>query len=156
MKIQWDFNEFYKFAVNLTNVSKFESHMKNATKEIAKVLLEKIKGLTPVEDGNLIAGWEGNKFLVEEVDGGFEVKIVNTTEYAPWVNDGHMAYNQYGGPYPIKKRIKVTTPYQWQKGSERWYVFGHFFVERGILQLNDTKQVEDIIYAELEKWWRGV
>ena len=86
-------------------------------------------------------------------ENGFEVLLVNKTEYALYVNDGHKAYNQYGGAYPIKHRVQVRTPHQWQTGDATWYVFGHFFVERGILRLTETKRIEEIIMRELQKWW---
>lgn len=157
MKLEWDFSELTKFANNLTQMSKFEREMKFATKELASALLKRIKALTPIGDTyQLVNGWNGNNFAVKQVNDGFEVLLVNKDEKALWVNDGHKAYNQYGGPYPIKRRIKVTSPHQWQKGSPTYYVFGHFFVERGILQLENTSEVEQIIMKKLQKWWDSV
>lgn len=158
MKFEWDFSEFTEFANNLSNLVTFEEAMKRATSEISKALLKRIRSLTPIEDGQLISGWNGNNFLVTETKDGYEVLLVNTTDYAPYVNDGHMAYNQYGGPYPINpdNRVKVTTPYPWQQGDATYYVFGHFFVERGILQLCNTTEIEQIIMKELQKWWDSV
>ena len=115
-----------------------------------------MKALTPVDGYDLINGWDGNKFAVTSVNGGYEVLIVNKTPYALAVNDGHTAHNQYGGPYPIKRRIKVRSPHQWQQGDATWYVFGHFFVERGIVQLENTGEIEQIIMRELRKWWDSV
>ena len=169
MKVEWDFSELYEFADNLNDLSKFEREIKFAAKEISAVLLKMMKEFTPVDKSwQLINGWNGNSFLVKQVKGGFEVEIVNTTEYARAVNDGHKAYNQYGGAYKIKEfnpkgawgkpegRIKVTKAYSWQKGNPTYYVFGHFFVERGILKLSTTKQVEDIIMKKLQKWWDSI
>lgn len=157
MKLEWDFSELTNFANNLSQVSKFEREMQYAAKELAAELLKRIKTLTPVGDTyQLVNGWNGNDFAVKKVDNGFEVLLVNTDEKALWVNDGHKAYNQYGGPYPIKRRIKVTSSHQWQKGDPTYYVFGHFFVERGILQLTNTTQVEQIILKKLQKWWDSV
>ena len=158
MKLDWDFKELFDFGDNLKSLgSAFDEHLQRATKDIARVLLEHIKNLTPIDEtGKLIEGWNGNAFVVKGVDKGYEVEIVNTTEYAAWVNDGHKAYNQLGGPYPIKRRVKITSPKQWQKGSPTYYVFGHFFVERGILQLNDTDKIEQIIMRELQKWWDSI
>ena len=158
MKIDWDLSELFDFGDNLSGLtSVFDEHLQRATKEIAEVLLQYIKGLTPKDEtGKLIDGWNGNAFLVTPVANGYEVEIVNKTEYAAWVNDGHKAYNQFGGPYPIRNRVKVVSPYQWQQGSPKYYVFGHFFVERGIEQLNNTKEIEQIIMQELQKWWDSV
>lgn len=158
MKLVWDFKELTDFGDNLKSLgSAFDSHLEKATQEIARALLEDIKRLTPIDKtGKLISGWNGNSFLVKPTSTGYVVKLVNTTEYAAWVNDGHLAYNQYGGPYPIRKRIKVTSPHKWQKGNPTYYVYGHFFVERGILQFSNTQKAEQIIMQQLKKWWMSV
>ena len=158
MKISWDFKELKDFADNLQSLgSAFDPHTQRAAQEIAKVLLKHMKRLTPRgETRDLINGWEGNAFVVKGVENGYEVEIVNKAEYATWVNDGHKAYNQFGGPYKIRRRVKVTSPHQWQKGSPTYHVFGHFFVERGIVTLENTKEIERIIMVELQKWWRKI
>lgn len=165
MNFDFDFKEIYDFADRLGDWSTFEKHAKRLTQDISKALLKRMKSLTPVDEYTLINGWDGNDFAVREVDNGYEVLIVNKTPYALAVNDGHKSYNQYGGAYPIKPynphgawgkpegRIQVRSPHKWQKGDATWYVFGHFFVERGIVHLTDTKEIEAIIYKELEKWW---
>lgn len=153
MKIDWDFTELTEFANKLSGVAVLEKSMKNATKRLAKALLRWMKEFTPVDSYELISGWDGNNFAVRRTETGFEVLIVNKTPYAAAVNDGHKAYNQFGGPYPIKRRIQVRSPHQWQKGDPNWYVFGHFFVERGILRLSETSEIEQIIFNELQKWW---
>ena len=165
MNAEWDFSELYEFAERLESMSEFEKHIKRATQDVAKALLKRMKGLTPVDEYDLINGWNGNKFIVTESEYGYEVLIVNKTPYALAVNDGHRAYNQYGGPYPIKPynpkgawgkpegRIQVRSPHKWQKGDATYYVFGHFFVERGIQQMASTKEIEHLIYAQLQDWW---
>jgi hypothetical protein len=155
MKIEYDFREFHKFADNLRDTSRLTQPMSVATKEIAKELLLRMKKFTPRDTGRLIAGWEGNAFAVTKKANGFEVLIVNKDPKATWVNDGHRAFNQYGGPYIIKHRVKVPSPYQWQTGDSAYYVYGHFFVERGIVELNNTDEVERLLMKELQKWWRG-
>lgn len=158
MKIDWDFKEIDDFADNLRSFSSvFDPHIKRATKDIAKALLNHMRNFTPKDETRqLIQGWNGNALVVKPTENGYEVEIVNSAEYAAWVNDGHMAYNQFGGPYKIHSRIKVTSPYKWQKGVKTYHVFGHFFVERGILQLCNTDQIERIIYKQLQKWWKGL
>lgn len=155
MKIKWDFKELYDFADKLVSVS-LDDTFKRITKDLAKALLKRMKGFTPADSYELINGWEGNKFLVTATATGYEVLIVNKTPYASYVNDGHKVYNQYGGPYPIKHRIQVRSPHQWQQGDATYYVFGHFFVERGILQLANTQEIEGIVMRELQKWWEGL
>ena len=159
MKIEWDLSELTKFATELSNTTKFEREMKFAAKEIASVLLKKIKDLTPIGDTwELYNGWNGNTFAVKSVNGGFEVLLVNTDEKATWVNDGHRVRNSQeqvkNNTYlTVHRRVKVQAPYKWQKDKSNQYVFGHFFVERGILQLSNSKQVEQIIMKKLQKWW---
>lgn len=158
MRIEWDFEEITDFANNLKSFgSVFTPHLERATKEIARVLWKHMRNLTPIDKtGQLIRGWDGNAFLVKSTVNGYEVEIVNTAEYAAWVNNGHQAYNQFGGPYLIRKRVKVISPHQWQSGDPTYHVFGHFFVERGILRLYNTDQIERIIYKHLQNWWRGL
>lgn len=158
IKVEWDFKELTDFADNLKSYgSAFNPHLERAAKEIAKVLLKHMRNLTPKDKtGQLIQGWDGNAFLVKPTADGYEVEIVNTAEYAAWVNNGHKAYNQFGGPYPIRRRVKVTSPHQWQRGNPTYHVFGHFFVERGILQLCNTDQIEKIIHKHLQNWWKGL
>ena len=156
MKFEWDLSEWVEFANRLEGVD-VENMFKRITKEISKALLKRMKSLTPVgKTYELINGWNGNHFVVTEKKGGYEVLIVNKDPKALWVNDGHQAYNQYGGPYQIKKRIQVRSPHTWQQGDATYYVFGHFFVERGILQLTNTSEIESIIMQELQKWWESV
>ena len=158
MKVKWDFSEFNEFANNLKNFSRFERELQLAAKEIASVLLKMIKNFTPIgETYQLMSGWDGNTFAVRRVTNGFEVLLINKDEKALWVNDGHRVRNRKDGEYlTVHHRIKVPTAYQWQKDASDKYVFGHFFVERGILQLNNTQQVEQIIMKKLQKWWDSV
>lgn len=158
MKFEWDLTELVEFANNLENVSRFEREMQFAAKELAAALLKQIKNLTPIGDTyQLVNGWNGNNFAVKKVNGGFEVLLVNKDEKALWVNDGHRVKNRKNGDYlTVHKRIKVPKPYKWQNPVSDLYVFGHFFVERGILQLNNSQQVEQIIMKKLQKWWNSV
>ena len=158
MKFEWDLSELTKFADNLSQTTKFEREIKFAAKEIASVLLKQIKALTPIGDTyQLVNGWNGNDFAVRQVDGGFEVLLINKDEKAIWVNDGHKVRNRKDGDYlKVKHRVKVKSPHQWQNPVSDWYVFGHFFVERGILQLTNTSEIERIIMTKLQKWWESV
>lgn len=156
MKFEWDFDELTEFADRLSDLSRFEECANRIVKDIADALLKWMKSYTPVDTYELINGWDDtSKAVVTKKDNGYEILLVNKTPYALYVNDGHKSYNQYGGAYPIKHRVQVRTPHQWQQGDATWYVFGHFFVERGIVRLTDTKEVETIIYNELKKWWEG-
>ena len=125
MNIAWDFSELFEFADNLVS-NNLDETFKRITREISKQLLQRIKGFTPKgETGELIRGWDNNAFLVKEVDNGFEVEIVNETEYARWVNDGHRVKNSKDGDYlQVYNRRKVITPYEWQDPVNNYYVFG--------------------------------
>lgn len=154
MKLEWDFSELFDFADRLQDLSRFDRFAERAIKDISKALLSWMKSYTPVDSYELINGWDdASKIVVNKTDEGYEVLLVNKVKYALPVNDGHKAYNQYGGPYPIKHRVQVRSPHKWQLGDGTWYVYGHFFVERGIVRLADTKQIEEILMRELEKWW---
>ena len=157
MNIEWDFDELVKFSDNLIS-GNLENTFREITKKISRVLLDHIKGFTPIDKtGKLINGWNGNAFVVIPMGDGFKVEIVNKAEYATWVNDGHRVRNRPNGEYlQVHRRVKVPTPHKWQKPVSDYYVFGHFFVERGILQLTNTKQIEEIIMQELQTWWMSV
>ncbi len=154
MNFQWDFSELTEFADRL---SKFENSMQKAAQRLAKALLKWMKEFTPVDEYTLINGWDGNNFAVTKKDGGFEVLIVNKTPYALAVNDGHRVRNRKDGEYyQVKRRVQVRSAHQWQSPANNWYVFGHFFVERGILRLSETVEIEQLLMNELQKWWDSV
>ena len=156
MNIEWDFSELIKFADNLQN-SKLDETFERITKDIAKALLKRIKGFTPVQDYDLINAWDKNKFLVTGTKTGYEILLVNNIEYATWVNDGH------------RQRPGRFIPGYW-KGTRFYYdpnedggmilkkswVKGRFFVEKGIVSLSSVAEIEGIIMRELQKWWESV
>jgi hypothetical protein len=155
MKVQWDFSELNKFANRLVT-SDLDNTFKRITQEIAKVLLRHMRGLTPVDKTHkLIDGWNGNAFVVIPMADGFKVEIVNKTEYAAWVNDGHRVRNRPEGEYlQVHKRIKVPTPHKWQKPVSNYYVFGHFFLEESIYEFTDgTDSIRRTIKEKLREWW---
>lgn len=166
MNFEFDFSELTQFTNNIANTELVQTALKDSLLEIAKKLLALMKSKTPVEDGTLLAGWDDESALVVTSDNhGFLVKIVNKEEYAVHVNDGHKSFNQFGGPYKVqdevtpgpfgkpKGRVKVKTPYtKWQQASED-YVYGHFFVERSILEMNESKATEQILMKHLTEWW---
>lgn len=162
MKLEWDLHELTDFGDNLLSLgSAFSPHLKRAAQDIAKALLKDIKTFTPKgKTGKLIQGWNGNAFLVEHTYGGYVVEIVNTTEYASAVNDGHYSHNQFnkgGDPYVVKNRTVLYDPiFGADYPSDKTYVYGRFFVENGILYMCNTQQVEQIIMKELQEWWDSI
>ncbi len=156
MQIKYDFSELINFAERLSS-SDLEKTFKRIAQDIAKALLVQMRTFTPRETGQLINGWDGNAFLVLPVKGGYKVEIVNKAEYAAWVNDGHRVRNQADGEYlKVHHRVKVPVASQWQTPVNDYYVFGHFFVEKGILQIKNSTEIEQIIMRELTKWWDSV
>ena len=157
MKLEWDFSELTKFAEELANLSSFEKAMQNATKDIAKALLKRIKGFTPVQDYDLINGWDKNKFLVTSTTDGYEVLLVNEVEYAVWVNDGHRQRpGRFVPGYWIGTRFYYDPNSEGGMVLKKSWVKGRFFVEKGIVSLSNVTEIESIIMQELQKWWDSV
>ena len=156
MKLNWDIHELIEFGERIVDVDKFNDFMEDATKEIAKILHKMLITNTPVKTGTLKAFWqteENYSYTVKKVDNGFEVELVNRAVYASSVNDGHYSHNQFnkgGQPYEVKHR---TVPYT-QGNSASTFVFGHFFVESTILQLENGRQLESLIRKQLKRWFR--
>jgi hypothetical protein len=153
MRLIIDTTELERFAERLTQQDK---GLKRATKEIAQLLKDLMKYYSPAVTGKLRSGWDTQKGIrVKEVADGFEVQLVNPVEYALWVNDGHLVKNQYGDNYwKVKNRVKVPVMSQWQNvnATAEWYVFGHFFVEKSIVAIQNNNHLEEIIMANLELW----
>lgn len=157
MKLEWDFSEFEEFANNLCNSHLDEMFMR-ITKDISKALLKRIKSHTPILDYDLINAWDENKFLVTETKNGYEVLLVNKTEYATWVNDGHKQRpgRFVPGIWLGAKRFVYIKGYPRGMVLKKDWVQGRFFVEKGIVSLKDTAEIEEIIMRELQKWWDSV
>lgn len=155
MSIKWKFNDFKDFEKALLN-GDFRTETKAATDEVAQTALADIKRMTPKKTGKLKAGWDENKSnQVKSTPNGFTVEMVNAVPYAYHVNDGHRVRNRKNGVYyKVKKghRIKVPVAYEYQADPSDWYVFGHFFVERG---LKSTKEkTKRIVNRRMDKWWK--
>ena len=154
MKIEWDFSEFNKFADNLVG-SDLDNTFKRITKEISRALLKRIKGYTPVLDYDLINAWDNQKFLVTETTDGYEVLLVNKTIYATWVNDGHRQRpgRFVPGYWAGARRFVYVPNYPTGMFLRKSWVNGKFFVEKGIMSIENTSEIEQIIIRELQKWW---
>ena len=158
MEINWDFSEFTEFADRLQNQSRLELELERATKEIAHELLKRIKKHTPIGDTWMLTnGWNNNGLVVVKQANGFEVLLVNRTMYATWVNDGHRqrpgrfipGYFAHGRFYydPSKNEGMVL---------RKPFVKGRKFVEKGILEMNNTNLIQSIIRRHLRDWWDSV
>ena len=157
MKLEWDFQELFDFGDRISDIARFESFCKTATEEVAKILLRMLKRNTPVDYGNLQARWDSDNvgYTARQTARGFEVVLINGMKYARWVNDGH------------KQRPGRFIPGYWEGKHFRYdptatggmvlkkpWVQGRFFVEKSLLQLENGRQFEQIIYKHLQKWWK--
>jgi len=153
MKLKWDLDELFDFGDRIANAAKFDETCKTATKKLAKELQEMLFNETPVKTGQLAAGWGGTEnyaYTIKQVRNGYHVDLINRVPYSLSVNDGHYSFNQFGGPYEVKRR---TVPYT-QGNSDSTFVFGHFFVEKSVLKLENSDVLNKLIAKELERWFR--
>ena len=90
MKFVWDFSELYEFGDRLETLSEFNEAMENATKRLSKALLKWMEAFTPVDEYDLIQGWNGNNFAVTKKENGFEVLIVNKTPSTTFSTESFM------------------------------------------------------------------
>lgn len=157
MKLDWDLHELVEFGERVADVESFDKHMKIAAQEITKKLHQMLITNTPVDFGNLRMGWqtsENYSYLVEKKGDGYEVTLINKTLYALWVNDGH------------KQRPGRFIPGYWEGKHFRYdpnadggmvlkkpWVQGRFFVEKSVLQLENSVIIEKVINTQLKKWF---
>lgn len=158
MKFNWDFSELTEFAERLTTAEEFDKYVGKVTQEIAKKLHQMLITNTPVDFGTLQAFWqtsENYNYMVEDKGSRYEVTLINKAIYATWVNDGH------------KQRPGRFIPGHWEGSHFRYdpnategmvlkkpWVQGRFFVEKSILQIENSVVIEKIINTQLQKWFR--
>ena len=158
MKVKWDFSELEKFADNLADIAEFNRYCEEAAKEIAEILKNLLVRNTPRITGFLRSKWktdnvaydikrDGNKFLIT---------LINTAEYATWVNDGHRQHvGQFVPGYWSGNRFIYDVDADGGMVLRQPAVKGRFFVEASINQLHSSVHMEKIIYDKLQKWWKG-
>ncbi len=157
MKIEWDLSELTEFVERVSDVSIFEQHMTNATRELAYILRDMVKKHTPVKTGKLKSGWDGSgntNYKVIQTKTGFKVELVNEVDYARYVNYGHRSHNQFnkgGKPYTVTRR-SVPLDGRWGQTATEYYVYGHFFVEKGVL--DSEQKLDHVINKHLKRWWK--
>lgn len=152
MNIEIDVSELVDFAENLSETTRFNGALYSASREVGDVLIKMLKTNTPVKTGKLRGGW--GSYKVEKVKEGFLITVTNDVDYAKWVNDGHYSYNQYGGAYFVYNRTPKIAP-EYGTNDDDTFVFGHFFVEITLWQLQNKRTLDKIIYEHLLKWWEG-
>ena len=145
MKVNWDFNEFTKFAESLQDFSKFDAFAQQITKEIAAILREALFQNTPVLTGNLCASWGGEdnySLTVKKLESGYKVTLKNH------------AMNNKSSKYPnFKYGLAVNDGHRTPNGG---WVMGRFFVEKSIIQTSESNALESVVMREIQKWWKGV
>lgn len=145
MKLKWDFSDFTDFAERLQDFSKFEVFAQQITREIANALREALFRNTPVLTGNLAASWGGKEnysFTVKKLATGYSVTLKNH------------AMNNKSPKYPnFKYGVAVNDGHKTPNGG---WVMGRFFVEKSVIELSESNELESIVMRELQKWWEGV
>lgn len=100
--INIDFTELEEYVDKFQEVvENHDAQIKRILEKIAKEYLVDLAERTPVDTGQLQNQWILDNMNINVVDRGdlYEVELINTTNYASWVEQGHWSYNQFGGPY---------------------------------------------------------
>lgn len=123
MHIEIDASDLTKLQKKLSGLIDNDDWIRQAIVESCELMLKDLIESTPVDTGRLKEQWlkDNPKIVVRDTSDGWTVDLVNTTEYASWVEKGHFSYNQYGGPWPVKN-AKVPDSSGW--------VYGRFFVRK--------------------------
>ena len=91
---------------SLAGKTGLDAFYRQAAKELAARLLTMVKKRTPVDTGTLRRGWTIGE--VKAVEGGYEVEVLNPTEYASYVEFGHRTrLNPEGGRGWVKGRFML-------------------------------------------------
>lgn len=136
--INIDFTELEEYVDKFQGVvENHDSQIKRILEKIAKEYLVDLAEKTPVDTGQLQNQWILDNMNINVVDRGdlYEVELINTTEYASWVEKGHWSYNQFGGPYG--------------------WVMGRFYV-RKTENLWKHGRLDERIQQEYETWLKNM
>lgn len=105
----------------------------------AELYLRDLITNTPVDTGYLKQQWRKDNpnldLRVKEVADGYQIELVNYTEYASWVEKGHWSYNQFGGPYG--------------------WVMGRFYVKNTEVDW-DSGKLQNVVTRRINKWLRDM
>lgn len=158
MKLKWDFNQLFDFGDRLGDIESFDLYMGKATQEIAEHLHRMLIQNTPVDFGTLQKFWQTNEnysYVLEKVDGGYNVTLVNRAIYALWVNDGHKQRpGRFIPGYWEGKHFRYDPNADGGMVLKKSWVQGRFFVEKSILQVENSAVIEKILHKQLKKWFR--
>ena len=90
----------------LAGKTDLDAFYRQAAQELAARLLAMVKKRTPVDTGALRRGWTIGE--VKAVEGGYEVEVLNPTEYASYVEFGHRTrLSPEGGRGWVKGRFML-------------------------------------------------
>lgn len=128
--------------------------IEQALAEVAQNVLKDLIARTPVDTGKLKAQWaKDNRGIAARVvrkGDGYEITLVNTTEYADWVEKGHKSYNQFGGPYTVRNsRIRPNNVPEGHGGGD--WVYGRFYV-RNTENIWKNGKLDAAFQARLTRW----
>lgn len=131
------------------NLPKASEGIKRTLEKLATSFLKDVKKRTPKKTGKLRNQWDidNASVVVHEDAKGYYVMLVNTTEYAEWVEKGHYSYNQYGGAYTVKNR---TVPY-FDGNSAPTFVYGVFYLKKTEIEYNQGK-LDTLVSREFNRW----
>ena len=91
---------------SLAGKTGLDAFYRQAAKELVARLLTMVKKRTPVDTGALRRGWTIGE--VKAVKGGYEVEVLNPTEYASYVEFGHRTrLSPEGGRGWVKGRFML-------------------------------------------------
>lgn len=128
-----DYKQLKKLQQSIERLEKYDldAFVKEATNEIAQRFYAKVVKRTPVgqypEGSGKVGGTLRKNWRITQVSptaDGYEVKIINPTEYAMWVNYGHRTRNHNG------------------------WVQGYFFLEKSEIEIE--KDMPKIIERKLK------
>lgn len=157
MKLEWDFQELFNFGNKVKDTGEFEKYIKVAVREIAKKLHQMLITNTPVDYGTLQAFWktdENYSYVVEATGSGYEVTLINQAVYALWVNDGHRQRpGRFIPGYWEGKHFRYDPNANGGMVLKKPWVQGRFFVEKSILQVENSTILEKILNQQLNKWF---
>lgn len=158
MKLEWDLHELINFGNRVGDTAEFDKYMEKITQEIAKKLHDMLIKNTPVDFGTLQAFWttpENYSYVVEKKGDGYEVTLVNKAIYALWVNDGHRQRpGRFIPGYWEGKHFRYDPNADSGMVLKKPWVKGRFFVEKSILQVENSVVIEKIINKQLNRWIR--
>ena len=157
MKVTFESKDFTTFESSLRSDAKFGEAIGKVAKQIANSLYKILWKHTPVDFGFLRSRWnttENAAYTVEKDGERYSVTLYNRAEYAVWVNDGH---RQRPGRFIPGEWVGNHFRYDPKaKGGMRLkepWVEGRFFVEKSIVELGGSSELNTFLSEELQKWW---